>query len=85
MFRLLVDGHAQHPETVLYSDAGTSENADMVQASRSIVLHLKEGQTLSLEKMDLTSSASPDSQTDKRLTFCVSLKHLDRALGMLNF
>jgi len=80
-YRLMIDGQDVLPEAQLFSDAGTSENADLVQASRSIILHLKEDQVLTLRKMDTThSTASPDTETDKRLTFCISLNHLDAAL-----
>ena len=81
----MIDGHDVLPEAQLFSDAGTSENADLVQASRSIILHLKEDQVLTLRKMDTThSTASPDTETDKRLTFCISLNHLDAALDLGN-
>jgi len=82
-YRLLIDGQDVLPEAVLFSDAGTSENADLVQASRSIILHLKEDQELTLKKMVTTHpTASPDTETDKRLTFCISLNHLDAALEL---
>lgn len=82
-YRLMIDGQDVLPEAQLFSDAGTSENADLVQASRSIILHLKEDQVLTLRKMDTThSTASPDTETDKRLTFCISLNHLDAALEL---
>ena len=78
----MVDGHNAVPEAMLFSDAGTSESADLVQASRSIVLHLNEGQVLTLEKVDLKIPASPNTETDKRITFCISLNHLDKALEL---
>jgi len=81
-YRLMVDGHNAVPEAMLFSDAGTSESADLVQASRSIVLHLNEGQVLTLEKVDLRIPASPNTETDKRITFCISLNHLDKALKL---
>ena len=81
----MIDGQDVLPEAVLFSDAGTSENADLVQASRSIILHLKEDQELTLKKMVTTHpTASPDTETDKRLTFCISLNHLDAALELGN-
>ena len=81
--RLLIDGLTPLPEAMLFSDAGTSQSADMVQASRSIILHLNDGQVLTLEKTDTRNpKASPNTETDKRLTFCVSLKHLDAALEL---
>merc|ERR1711963_645260 len=39
-------------EALLASDNGANTNADLVQASRSIVLHLKEGDTVKLVKED---------------------------------
>ena len=81
----MIDDQDVLPEAQLFSDAGTSENADLVQASRSIILHLKEDQVLTLKKMDTThSTASPDTETDKSLTFCISLNHLDAALELGN-
>ena len=81
----MIDDQDVLPEAQLFSDAGTSENADLVQASRSIILHLKEDQELTLKKMVTThSTASPDTETDKRLTFCISLNHLDAALELGN-
>jgi hypothetical protein len=60
--------------------------------SRSIILHLKAGDKLTLEKRDFSgytdySRVAPETATDKEITFCVSMKHLDEALtlGMASF
>merc|ERR1712061_797130 len=64
-------------EALLASDNGASDNADIVQASRSIVVHLLEGQKVKLVKS--WDRHSPIS-SDYYITFCVSMKHLDLAL-----
>merc|ERR1712186_169431 len=64
-------------EALLASDNGASDNADIVQASRSIVVHLLEGQKVKLVKS--WDRRSPIS-SDYYITFCVSMKHLDSAL-----
>ena len=69
-------------EALLASDNGASANADMVQASRSIVVHLLEGQVVKLVKS--WDRHSPIS-SDYYITFCVSMKHLDSALSLGTF
>jgi len=64
-------------EALLASDNGASENADIVQASRSIVVHLLEGQVVKLVK-----SWDRPISSDYYITFCVSMKHLDSALSL---
>merc|ERR1712110_433099 len=64
-------------EALLASDNGASENADIVQASRSIVVHLLEGQVVKLVK-----SWDRPISSDFYITFCVSMKHLDSALSL---
>merc|ERR1712110_931407 len=66
-------------EALLASDNGASDNADIVQASRSIVVHLLEGQVVKLVKS--WDRHSPIS-SDYYITFCVSMKHLDSALSL---
>ena len=74
-------------EALLASDNGASENADLVQASRSISLHLTEGQVVKLVKSDTRDQHAPHASSDFYLTFCVSMKHLDAALylGMWSY
>merc|ERR1712083_67118 len=69
-------------EALLASDNGASDNADIVQASRSIVVHLLEGQVVKLVKS--WDRHSPIS-SDYYITFCVSMKHLDSALSLSRF
>merc|ERR1712156_751970 len=69
-------------EALLASDNGANSNADLVQASRSIVLHLKEGDTVKLAKEDTRDQHAPHASSDLFLTFCVSMKHLDAALDL---
>merc|ERR1711963_1319565 len=69
-------------EALLASDNGANTNADLVQASRSIVLHLKEGDTVKLVKEDTRDQHAPHASSDLFLTFCVSMKHLDAALNL---
>merc|ERR1712109_115021 len=69
-------------EALLASDNGANSNADLVQASRSIVLHLKEGDTVKLVKEDTRDQPAPHASSDLFLTFCVSMKHLDAALNL---
>ena len=69
-------------EALLASDNGASDNADIVQASRSIVVHLLEGQVVKLVKS--WDRHSPIS-SDYYITFCVSMKHLDSALSLGTF
>merc|ERR1712156_305899 len=69
-------------EALLASDNGANSNADLVQASRSIVLHLKEGGTVKLAKEDTRDQHAPHASSDLFLTFCVSMKHLDAALKL---
>merc|ERR1711910_152047 len=66
-------------EALLASDNGASDNADIVQASRSIVVYLLEGQKVKLVKS--WDRHSPIS-SDYYITFCVSMKHLDSALSL---
>merc|ERR1712186_10590 len=66
-------------EALLASDNGASENADIVQASRSIVVHLLEGQEVKLVK---TWNGHSLISSDYYITFCVSMKHLDSALNL---
>lgn len=86
---MLNDNDNDNMETVLYSDAGASESADMVQASRSIVLHLKEGDRLKLKKIHKKQFVNPSQlpvtsteAVDRFLTLCISLKHLDSSLNL---
>ena len=67
-------------EALLASDNGASENADLVQASRSISMHLTEGQVVKLVKSDTREQHAPQASSNLYLTFCVSMKHLDTAL-----
>merc|ERR1711962_1171566 len=69
-------------EALLASDNGANSNADLVQASRSIVIHLKEGDTVKLVKEDTRDQHAPHASSDLFLTFCVSMKHLDAALNI---
>merc|ERR1712223_560456 len=69
-------------EALLASDNGANANADLVQASRSIVVHLKEGDTVKLVKEDTRDQHAPHASSDLFLTFCVSMKHLDAALNI---
>merc|ERR1712190_211839 len=69
-------------EALLASDNGANANADLVQASRSIVIHLKEGDTVKLVKEDTRDQHAPHASSDLFLTFCVSMKHLDAALNL---
>merc|ERR1712109_390066 len=69
-------------EALLASDSGANANADLVQASRSIVIHLKEGDTVKLVKEDTRDQHAPHASSDLFLTFCVSMKHLDAALKL---
>ena len=55
-----------------------------VQASRSIVWHLQEGESLSLKKKDTRNLLSPDAALDHRITFCVTLLNLDQSLSLGN-
>merc|ERR1712186_89701 len=70
-------------EALLASDNGASANADMVQASRSIVVHLLEGQVVKLVKVDSRTLNAPHPSSDYFITFCVSMKHLDSALYLI--
>merc|ERR1711963_134490 len=76
---VLYVGNRPLKEAILASDNGASENADIVQASRTISLHLTEGQVVLLEKSDSRDSHAPHASSDFYITFCVSLKHLDKA------
>merc|ERR1712062_885163 len=69
-------------KALLASDNGANSNADLVQASRSIVIHLKEGDTVKLVKEDTRDQHAPHASSDLFLTFCVSMKHLDAALNL---
>merc|ERR1712156_1320651 len=69
-------------EALLASDNGANSNADLVQASRSIVVHLKEGDTVKLVKEDTRDQHAPHASSDLFLTFCVFMKHLDAALNL---
>ena len=55
-----------------------------VQASRSIVWHMQEGESLSLKKKDTRNLLSPDAALDHRITFCVTLLTLDQSLSLGN-
>ena len=72
-------------EALLASDNGASDNADIVQASRSIVVHLLEGQVVKLVKVDSRTLNAPHPSSDYFITFCVSMKHLDSALSLGTF
>merc|ERR1712156_1061434 len=69
-------------EALLASDNGANSNADLVQASRSILIHLKEGDTVKLAKEDTRDQHAPHASSDLFITFCVSMKHLDEALNL---
>merc|ERR1712037_802540 len=77
---MLIVGDRPINEALLASDSGASENADLVQASRSISMHLTEGQVVKLVKSDTRDEHAPHASSDFFLTFCVSMKHLDAAL-----
>ena len=77
---VLYVGNRPLTEATLASDSGASENADLVQASRTISLHLTEGQVVMLQKSDTRDPRAPNASSDFHITFCVSLKHLDTAL-----
>ena len=83
---VLYVGNRPLNEALLASDSGATENADLVQASRTISLHLIEGQVVMLQKSDTRDPHAPHAPSDFHITFCVSLKHLDTALylGMWN-
>jgi len=75
-------GHRRLEEALLASDSGASDNADLVQASRSISVHLLEGQVVKLVKDNTMNAHAPSASTDHMLTFCVSMEHLDSALSL---
>jgi len=75
-------GHRRLDEALLASDSGASDNADLVQASRSISVHLLEGQVVKLVKDNTMNAHAPSASTDHMLTFCVSMEHLDSALSL---
>merc|ERR1711983_680296 len=77
---ILYVGNRPLKEALLASDSGATENADLVQASRTISLHLTEGQVVMLQKSDTRDQHAPHASSDFHITFCVSLKHLDTAL-----
>merc|ERR1712107_189368 len=52
------------------------------QASRSIAIHLNEGDTVKLAKEDTRDQHAPHASSDLFITFCVSMKHLDAALNL---
>jgi len=79
---MLIVGDRPLNEALLASDNGASENADLVQASRSISMHLTEGQVVKLVKSDTRDEHAPHASSDFFLTFCVSMKHLDAALTL---
>ena len=79
-YRFLLNGHKELDVAPLYSDAGKDSEADLVQASRSIVWQLKDGESLALKKIDTRHALSPEAALDHRITFCVTLLHLDEAL-----
>ena len=79
---MLYVGDRQLNEALLASDNGASENADLVQASRSISLHLTEGQVVKLVKDNTKNTHAPSASTDHMITFCVSMEHLDSALSL---
>ena len=80
-YRFLLNGHKELDVAPLYSDAGKDSEADLVQASRSIVWQLKDGESLALKKIDTRHALSPEAALDHRITFCVTLLHLDEALS----
>ena len=69
-------------EALLASDNGANENANLVQASRSIVIHLQEGEIVKLVKEDTRDRDAPHVATDLSITFCVTMQHLDAALAL---
>ena len=79
MCRFVLNGHSVE-DASLYSDAGTDESADLIQASRSLIMHLEDGDVLSLRKANTIHRLSPNPGADKRITFCISLRHLDAAM-----
>ena len=79
---VLYIGERSLGEALLASDNGASENSDLVQASRSIVVHLLEGQVVKLQKEDTRDRHAPDASSDFFITFCVSMNHLDAALTL---
>ena len=81
-YRFLLNGHKELDVAPLYSDAGKDSEADLVQASRSIVWQLKDGESLALKKIDTRHALAPDAALDHRITFCVALLHLDQALTL---
>ena len=80
-YRFLLNGHKELDVAPLYSDAGKDSEADLVQASRSIVWQLKDGESLALKKIDTRHALAPEAALDHRITFCVALLHLDQALS----
>ena len=82
---VLYIGERSLGEALLASDNGASENSDLVQASRSIVVHLLEGQVVKLVKVDSRTLNAPHPSSDYFITFCVSMKHLDSALYLSTF
>jgi len=75
-------GDRRLDEALLASDSGASENADLIQASRTISVHLVEGQMVKLVKDNTKNTHAPSASTDHMLTFCVSMEHLDSALSL---
>merc|ERR1712088_338571 len=75
-------GDRRLDEALLASDSGASENADLIQASRTISVHLVEGQVVKLVKDNTKNTHAPSASTDHMLTFCVSMEHLDSALSL---
>lgn len=75
-------GDRRLDEALLASDSGASENADLIQASRTISVHLEEGQVVKLVKDNTKNTHAPSASTDHMLTFCVSMEHLDSALSL---
>ena len=75
----MLNGHSIE-DASLYSDAGTDESADLIQASRSLIMHLEDGDVLSMRKANTIHRLSPNPGADKRITFCISLRHLDAAM-----
>ena len=58
----------------MYNNAGTGENANLILASKILVVNLKDGDVLSLSKANTIHRMSPNSGVDKRITFCICLR-----------
>ena len=58
----------------MYNNAGTGESADLLKASRSLAMHLEDGDLLSPRKANTIHRLSPNPGADKRIPFCISLR-----------